>query len=166
MPMWMLLGNLEISKKWFLPQFNWFSQNKSTLHYNIKEQKKVWDQTLWSRKSETQVLWNSLAAQQVKDLMLSLQELRSLLWLRIDPWPGNFCMLWVQPISPKQTNKQQRHRSSYSWKIHRQWIRLIPQKGSLWVVSFSDLRKTFFYWLLDFRDAHFKYVPSPEVKTA
>ena len=32
--------------------------------------------------------------QQVKDLALSLQWLRSLLWLWLDPWPGNFHMLW------------------------------------------------------------------------
>ena len=28
--------------------------------------------------------------QWVKDLVLSLQQLRLLLWLRFDPWPGNF----------------------------------------------------------------------------
>ena len=33
--------------------------------------------------------------QWVKDLVLSLQWLRSLLWHRFDPWPGNFHMLWV-----------------------------------------------------------------------
>ena len=32
-------------------------------------------------------------AQQVKDPTLSLQWLRLLLWLRFDPWPGNFHML-------------------------------------------------------------------------
>ena len=31
--------------------------------------------------------------QQVKDLALSLQWLRSLLCCGFDPWPGNFCML-------------------------------------------------------------------------
>ena len=35
--------------------------------------------------------------QQVKDLVLSLQWLRSLLWCRLDPWPGNFRMLHVWP---------------------------------------------------------------------
>ena len=33
--------------------------------------------------------WSSLVAQQVKDPVLSLQQLRLLLWLRI-PDPGNF----------------------------------------------------------------------------
>ena len=39
----------------------------------------------------------SLVAQQVKDLMLSLQWLGLLLWHGFDPWPGNFHMPWVQP---------------------------------------------------------------------
>ena len=33
----------------------------------------------------------------VKDLVLSLLWLRSLLWCRFDPWPGNFCMPQVWP---------------------------------------------------------------------
>ena len=33
---------------------------------------------------------SSLVAQQVKDLALSLQQPRSLLWHGFDPWPGNF----------------------------------------------------------------------------
>ena len=42
-------------------------------------------------------------AQRVKDLASSLQRLRSLLWRRFDPWPGNFHMprAWL-----KQTNKR------------------------------------------------------------
>lgn len=43
-------------------------------------------------------LWSSLVVQQVKDLVLSLQELGSPLWLRLDPGPGNIHMLWVQPL--------------------------------------------------------------------
>ena len=35
---------------------------------------------------------NSLAAQKVKDLVLSLQWLRSLLWHGFNPWPRSFCM--------------------------------------------------------------------------
>ena len=38
---------------------------------------------------------SSLMAQQVKDPVLSLLWLRSLLWSRFDPWLGNFCMLWA-----------------------------------------------------------------------
>ena len=34
--------------------------------------------------------------QWIKDLV-SLQWLGSLLWLRFDPWPGNFHVLWAQP---------------------------------------------------------------------
>ena len=36
-------------------------------------------------------------AQQVKDLVLSLQQLGLLLWYRFDPWPGNFHMPWLWP---------------------------------------------------------------------
>ena len=36
-------------------------------------------------------------AQQVKDLVLSLQWLGFLLWHRFDPWPGNFHVPQVQP---------------------------------------------------------------------
>ena len=35
-------------------------------------------------------------AQQVKDLALSL------LWLKFDPWPGKFHMLWVQQKKKKK----------------------------------------------------------------
>ena len=35
-------------------------------------------------------------AQQVKDLVLSL------LWLRFEPWPGNFCVPWVLSASSPQ----------------------------------------------------------------
>lgn len=40
---------------------------------------------------------SSSAAQQVKDLILSLQRLRSLLWHRSDSWPGSVYMLRVRP---------------------------------------------------------------------
>ena len=42
-------------------------------------------------------------AQQVKDLVLSLQQLGLLLWYRFDPWPGNFHMPQVQPKKKKRT---------------------------------------------------------------
>ena len=40
---------------------------------------------------------SSPVAQKVKDLALSLQWLGLLLWSGLDPWPGNFHMLQVQP---------------------------------------------------------------------
>ena len=36
-------------------------------------------------------------AQRVKDPVLSLQQLGSLLWHRFDSWPRNFHMPWAQP---------------------------------------------------------------------
>ena len=44
--------------------------------------------------------------QQVKDLALSLQQLRSLLWSRFDPWPRNFHMPWVQTKKKKKKRKE------------------------------------------------------------
>ena len=44
-------------------------------------------------------------AQPVKDLILSPQWLRSLLWLEFDPWPRNFPMPWVWPKQQQQQQK-------------------------------------------------------------
>ena len=43
------------------------------------------------------ILRHSLVAQKVKDLVVSLQQLRSLLWYGFNPWPGNFHMPQVWP---------------------------------------------------------------------
>ena len=37
-----------------------------------------------------EVQMSSSVVQQVKDPVLSLQQLRLLLWRRFDPWPGTF----------------------------------------------------------------------------
>ena len=47
--------------------------------------------------------WSSLVAQQVKDPALSLQQLRTLLWCKLDSWPGNFCIVWVWQEKKKVT---------------------------------------------------------------
>ena len=47
-------------------------------------------------------------AQSVGHLALCLQQLRSLLWLRFDLWPGNFCVLWVQPKKKKKKKKKKK----------------------------------------------------------
>ena len=41
-------------------------------------------------------------AQQVKDLVLSLQWLGSLLWILFDSWLRNFHTPWVQPKKKKR----------------------------------------------------------------
>ena len=41
------------------------------------------------------LMWSSLVAHRVKDLVLPLQGLGSLLWPGYDPWPRNFLMLQV-----------------------------------------------------------------------
>ena len=43
---------------------------------------------------------NSLVAQCVKDLGLSLQQLGSMLWCIFSSWPQNFYMPWAQPPPP------------------------------------------------------------------
>ena len=47
-------------------------------------------------------LGSSLEVQQVKHLALSLQRLRSLLWLRFSPWPRNFSMPWEAKGNPNK----------------------------------------------------------------
>ena len=39
----------------------------------------------------------AVTAQWVKDLVLLQLWHRLQLWLRFNPWPGNFSMLWVKP---------------------------------------------------------------------
>ena len=52
-------------------------------------------------------------AQQVKDLVLSLQWLRSLVWRRFDPWTGNFHMLLVLQ---KWGGGEEERKGSFSWE--------------------------------------------------
>ena len=52
----------------------------------------------------------------VKDLTLSLMWLRSLLWLGLDLWPGNFHMPWAQQKKKKDRNRQ-RNISSFLAKF-------------------------------------------------
>ena len=47
-------------------------------------------------------------AQRVKDLVLSLQWLRSLLWHRFQPWPRNFHMPWAWPKRKKKSSVKRR----------------------------------------------------------
>lgn len=44
--------------------------------------------------------------QWVKDLALPQLCHRLQLWLRFDPWPRNFHMLWVQPFKEKRKGTQ------------------------------------------------------------
>ena len=48
---------------------------------------------------------SSLVTQKVKDLVLPLLWLGSLLWFGLDPWPRNFCMLWQGPKKKKKKKK-------------------------------------------------------------
>ena len=46
-------------------------------------------------------------AQGVKDLALSLLCLRSSLWHRSDPWPGNFCMTVAKKKKEREREEQE-----------------------------------------------------------
>ena len=50
-------------------------------------------------------------AQWVKDVVVLLQQLRSLLWHGFNPWPGNYHMLWAQ------SKKKKSHTSSKGLNI-------------------------------------------------
>ena len=53
----------------------------------------------WVKDLELSLWWHGLIrrlAQWIKDLALPQLLLRLQLWLRSDPWPGNFHILWVQ----------------------------------------------------------------------
>ena len=55
---------------------------------------------------KTITIWHSLVVQQVKDPMLSLQQLGLLLWHGFNPWPWNFHVLQAQP---KNKLKKEKH---------------------------------------------------------
>ena len=44
-------------------------------------------------------------AQRIKDQALSLHWLESLLWHGFNPWPKNFCMLWMLEKKKKKKKK-------------------------------------------------------------
>ena len=58
--------------------------------------------------------------QQVKDLVLSLLRLRSLLWCVFDPWPWNLCMLWMWP--EKECRYSYIHLNRYTSREFPSWL--------------------------------------------
>ena len=58
---------------------------------------------------------SSLVAQQVKDLVLSLQQLGSLLWCGFDPWPRNFHMSREQPKEKEKKAGTEISQSHQGW---------------------------------------------------
>jgi len=54
---------------------------------------------------KTKSLKSSLVAQSIKDPVLSLKCLGSLLWHKFYPWPRNFHVLWRQPKKRKKKKK-------------------------------------------------------------
>ena len=41
----------------------------------------------------------------LEDPVLPQRQCKSQLWLRFNPWPGNLCMLRVQPLKKNNNNK-------------------------------------------------------------
>ena len=52
--------------------------------------------------------------QQVKDLVVSLLWLGSLLWCGLDPWPGNFHMPWAW----------RQNKNSGAWQVENTPVRM------------------------------------------
>ena len=50
--------------------------------------------------------WSSFVMQRVKDVAMSLQQLRLLLWCWYHPLQGNFCMPWMLQKKKKKRHKQ------------------------------------------------------------
>ena len=58
-------------------------------------------------------------AQWVKGTVLSL------LWLRFDPWPWNFCMLWVGPKRKKKKKERMETQSLFvDWLIDQNLVKV------------------------------------------
>ena len=73
-------------------------------------------------------------AQQVKGPALSLQQLRSLLWLRFDPWPGNFHMPQAQPLHlTKKKKKKKKKKKSALYPLYRNCFTWRPGPPVAWM---------------------------------
>ena len=67
---------------------------------------------------------------------MSLQQLGSLPWLRFDPQPGNFHMLWVQP-KEKKKKKNFNNTFATTWiDLERVTFREISQRQILYDVMY------------------------------
>ena len=66
-------------------------------------------------------------AQWVKDPSLPLQQLGSLLWLKIDPWPRNIHILWVRQKKKKKKKKKKKGNICISFLEEKKTITLKPQ---------------------------------------
>jgi len=73
---------------------------------------------------------SSLAAQQVKDLALSLLWLRSLLWHRLNPWPRNFRMPQAQLKGKK---KRKNGRGKQKKKVRGRCEKQKNIQGEVWL---------------------------------
>ena len=69
-----------------------------------KQRELRWGETLTGGIAKTNTR-SSLEVQWVEDPVLSLQQLRLLLWYRFDPWPGNFHMPRSRPKKNKPNIK-------------------------------------------------------------
>ena len=109
----------------------------------------------WAVKTETR---SSLTAQWVKDLVLSLQRLRLLLWCRFSPRPGNFHLLLAHPKKKKKKKRRRRQRpyGPQSWRdllsghfqknfANATWIPT-PEHWLHTVITEGDFFFFFLYW--------------------
>ena len=77
----------------------WFTELQPQYH---KADYRILDLHLRENSLRNNTAGVTAVAQQVKDPELPLLWCRSQLQLRFSPWPGNFCMPWVQPKKKKK----------------------------------------------------------------
>ena len=80
--------------------------------------------------------------QQIKDSALSLQQLRSLLWLRFNFWPGNFHMPWAwQKKKRKEKTKQTKKETEFPFwlSVFDSWPCSVGYRSSVAVRSRVDV---------------------------
>lgn len=72
-----------------------------------------------------EILRNSLVTWQVKNLAMSLQRLRSLLWRGFHPWPWE--IPHAESAGKKQTNRQTQKMYTTKKELHGLWGRMMCQ---------------------------------------
>ena len=129
----------------FLETIQW--SNMSVWARERRERERGWMRDVfWSIQLGTETLgntfqqnpqkhkfWNSLVAQWVKDLTLSLQQFRSLLWCSFSLWPGNFHVPQVQSKRKMQVSLYGRHSffPVYIWTKRSDYVSSITQE--VWI---------------------------------
>ena len=103
---WECFAEVKIFPKSYFSEEKWW-------HASLKEKFKKWTK-------------GSSVAQWVKDPVLSLQQLKLLLWCMFNLWPENFYMQWVG--KNKQTKNQEMNEKK-TWEKGDQWQEVLSAKS-------------------------------------